>query len=78
MLPICALDRHGKVIWEMPKIIAILALPDAPWIKSIGLDEVVFGTHTMRRTNASLISQRKRSVGKIWRMDETYIRVKGE
>lgn len=33
------------------------------WIESIGLDDTAHGTHTMRRTKASLICRRKRIFG---------------
>ncbi|MBB3005309.1 integrase [Paraburkholderia tropica] len=32
------------------------------WIKSIGLDETAYGTHTMRRTKASLIYRRTKNL----------------
>ncbi|WP_168792956.1 tyrosine-type recombinase/integrase [Paraburkholderia aromaticivorans] len=32
------------------------------WIKSIGLDDTVYGTHTMRRTKASLIYRRTKNL----------------
>jgi site-specific recombinase XerD len=32
------------------------------WVTSIGLDPVPYGTHTMRRTKASLIYRRTKSI----------------
>ncbi|RAR56385.1 phage integrase family protein [Paraburkholderia unamae] len=32
------------------------------WISSIGLDDTAFGTHTMRRTKASLIYRRTKNL----------------
>jgi integrase len=32
------------------------------WVKSIGLDEAAYGTHTMRRTKATLISRRTKNL----------------
>jgi len=32
------------------------------WIKSIGLDDTAYGTHTMRRTKASLIYRRTKNL----------------
>jgi len=32
------------------------------WIKSIGLDPAMYGTHTMRRTKASLIYRRAKNL----------------
>jgi integrase len=32
------------------------------WVASIGLDPTVFGTHTMRRTKATLIYRRTRNI----------------
>jgi len=32
------------------------------WVTSIGLDAVLYGTHTMRRTKASLIYRRTKNI----------------
>ena len=32
------------------------------WIESIGLDDTAYGTHTMRRTKASLIYRRTKNL----------------
>ena len=34
----------------------------ASWIKSIGLDPAAYGTHTMRRTKATLIYQQTKNI----------------
>ena len=33
------------------------------WVKEVGLDPAMYGTHTMRRTKASLISQEEEPAG---------------